>query len=136
MWMRSKYHHARSDQVTERQLHIRFKFHRPLNIPGNFPVAMGYNPTVHHRSRSRRKLTQPSVTLDGEGWSACGTLCPVRDEGPGSSQLHHHLANIFSCEEAEKRAHRLLNSFHNRFLVLQFAGAEIAAHFFFKFALT
>lgn len=31
----------------------------------------------------------------------------------GSSQLHHHLANIFPFEEANERAHRLAGSCHH-----------------------
>lgn len=67
--------------------------------------------------------------------SGCGTRCPVRDEVPGSSQFHHHLANVPAGEESDERPHRIFDSFHRSFLVLQFAGAEIAANFFFKFIL-
>src|SRR5687767_848164 len=56
--------------------------------------------------------------------------------GTDSGQLHHHLANISAFEKADERAHRLVDSFHDSLLVLQFAGAEIAAHFDFKFTPT
>src|ERR1035437_6821578 len=50
-------------------------------------------------------------------------------------ELHHHLADILPLEKANERVHRLVDSFHDRLFVLQFAGSEIAAHFFFKFIL-
>jgi hypothetical protein len=43
-------------------------------------------------------------------------------EREGSTQLHHQLTNIFPGEEADELACRLLDSFHYRFLVLQFAS--------------
>jgi hypothetical protein len=39
-------------------------------------------------------------------------------------------------EKTDERAHRLVDSFHHRLFMLHLAGSEIAAYFFFKFALT
>src|ERR1017187_5983861 len=50
-------------------------------------------------------------------------------------ELHHHLTDILPLEKTDERAHRLVDSFHHGIFVLQFAGSEIAAHFFFKFVL-
>ena len=51
------------------------------------------------------------------------------------TQLHHHLADVPPLEEAEERAHRLVDSFHDRFLVLHLASFEIAPHFLLKLGL-
>ena len=55
---------------------------------------------------------------------------------PGSNKLHHHLADVLASEEADERAHRLLNALNHRFPVFQFAGAKISAYFLLKFPLT
>src|ERR1039458_10140098 len=44
---------------------------------------------------------------------------------PGSSQLHHHLADVLPLEKTDESLHRLVDSFHDRFFVLHFAGFEI-----------
>jgi hypothetical protein len=54
MRLLSKYHQARRDQVTERQLLFLFKFHAPYNNPGNFPVAMGCLPHPVARTNAWR----------------------------------------------------------------------------------
>src|ERR1019366_2315098 len=54
----------------------------------------------------------------------------------GSSQLHHHLTDVLPFEKTDESAHRLVDSFHDRFLVLHLAGFEIAAHFLFELGLT
>lgn len=43
----------------------------------------------------------------------------VSSRGPGSSQLHHHLAHVLPPEKANERACRLLDPLHDCFLVLQ-----------------
>src|ERR1035441_6920916 len=56
---------------------------------------------------------------------------PIRAEVTVASsltQFHHHLTHVLPFEKTDESAHRLVDSFHHRFLVLQLAGFEIAAH--------
>src|SRR5512142_416529 len=43
------------------------------------------------------------------------------------SQPDHHFANVLPPKKAQERAHRLVDSVHDGFLVLQLAGLEIAS---------
>src|ERR1019366_8466886 len=54
---------------------------------------------------------------------------------PTSSQLHHHLADVLPFEKTDESAHRFVDSFHDRFLVLHLASFEIASHFLFELGL-
>ena len=49
-----------------------------------------------------------------------------------SADLHQADEYLRLMKEAEERAHRLVDSFHDRFLVLHLASFEIASHFLFE----
>src|ERR1017187_5665620 len=114
------------------------------------------NPSSHSTSNTPNSVINieiscvssvlPPIKLDGNLFAPSAPLRRLKRRGQrresgasrrgGSNQLDHHLADVSPLEQADEGIHRAVDSFRDRFPVLQLARFEITAHFLLEFGLT
>src|ERR1035441_2929726 len=115
------------------------------------------NPSSHSTSNTANSVINigisfvtsvlPPVKLDGNLFAPSAALRRLKRRGQrresGASRqtrwlkpTGHHLADVSPLEQADEGIHRAVDSFRDRFPVLQLARFEITAHFLLEFGLT